>query len=104
MGLRRKNAVLMTLRHVFAWRSTVWWRNTTAMNMRVDPGNVTRWKPKWGWHNRGCVWGNMASEWSGEEERCSQRRRCQDERDKRDFVTFALDSVKHSVAYSAKNW
>ena len=38
-----------------------------ATNMKVDPKNHTRWKHTWGWHNRGCVWDKIASEWSGKD-------------------------------------
>ena len=26
----------------------------------------TQWKRKWGWHNRGCVWDKVATEWAGD--------------------------------------
>ena len=29
------------------------------------PNNHTRWKHKWRWHDRGCVWDKRASEWAG---------------------------------------
>ena len=50
MGVRRQNAAMVTLKHVFAWRRTTKWRNTKAMSIKVDPGNHTRWKHKWEWH------------------------------------------------------
>ena len=36
--------------------------------------------------------------------RSAQRKMCQTAEDKIDFVTFSMLSVKHSVAYQAKNW
>ena len=31
----------------------------------VDSTDHTKWKRKWRWHNRGCVWDKTASEWAG---------------------------------------
>ena len=67
MGWHWKEAVLMTRERLQTWRSTPWWKNTKALNMRVDPCNHISWKHKWDWH-RGCVWREIPSEWSGEEE------------------------------------
>ena len=36
--------------------------------MERDPGNHTRWKHKWRWHNRGNVWDQISTEWAGEED------------------------------------
>ena len=94
-----QHAVLTTLKYGVAWRSTAWWQNTKTMNMKVDPKNHTIWKHKWSSHNRGCVWDKIASEWSGKEERCNKRKRCQKAEDKRGFVTFAMLCVKHQVAH-----
>ena len=55
------NAVMQSLNHVFVWRSTVWWKNTKALNRMVDRDTHTRWKHKWSWHNRGCVWHKIAN-------------------------------------------
>ena len=63
MGVRRHNAALVTLKHVFTWRRTTRWRNTKAMSIKVDPGNHTRWKHKWeSGTNRGWVWDKTAWE------------------------------------------
>ena len=47
----------------FALRRTCWWKNTKTLTMMVDPNILTRWKDQWRGHNRGCVWGKIASEW-----------------------------------------
>ena len=78
------------------------WPNTKARNMTVDPTNHTRWKHKWWWHNRGCVWDKIASERAGQEEWSNKRRRCQNSVDKRACVTFAMMSEQHSVAHGPK--
>ena len=49
--------------------------------------------------SRLCVWDRIATEWAGGEERSIKRTGCQNAVDKRDFVTFAMMSVKHSVAH-----
>ena len=36
--------------------------------MERDPGNHTKWKHKWRWHNRGNVWDKIAKEWADEED------------------------------------
>ena len=51
----------------------------------------------WSWHNCGCVWGKVASECAGKEEWSIKRKRCQTADDKRDFITLALQSVKHAT-------
>ena len=43
--------------------------------MKEDPSNHTRWKHQWRWHNRGCVWDKIASEWAGAEDWRDNRRR-----------------------------
>ena len=62
------NAVVDTLRQVLRWRSTEWWQSAQASGMTEDPHNLTRWKHKCGWHNRGCVWDKIATGWAGEED------------------------------------
>ena len=39
---QRPNAALQSLHLFSAWRSNVWWRNTQAWNMLMDPNNRTR--------------------------------------------------------------
>ena len=50
--------VLKALRYVIGWRTTAWWRNMSAWGMKWDPLNITCWKHKWRFHNRGvtCQW------------------------------------------------
>ena len=48
-------AVLKTLKYALKWRSTSWWQNTKAIEMKNDPYNHTRCKHMWSWNNRGCV-------------------------------------------------
>ena len=64
----KPNVVIAALKHAFKWRSTKWWQTTKAIELKTDPYNHTGWKHMWGWHNRGCVWDKIASEWSGKEE------------------------------------
>ena len=52
---------------------------------------------------RGCVWDKVASEWAGKEEWSPFRKRCQTAEDKRDFITFALLSVKHEAMHRTGN-
>ena len=59
----------------------------------VDPTNHhSRWKHAWRWHNRGCVWDERASEWTGADAWKNAEK-------KRDFVPSALMNVKHSVRH-----
>ena len=79
--------------------STVWRINTKVLTMMIDLNNHTIWQHRWRWHNRGCVWYKIASEWSGAVEWSEERKKCQNAVDKCDFVTLAVTSVKHSVAH-----
>ena len=36
------------------------------MSTTKDPANVTRWKHKFGFHNRGVQWDTPMSKWAGE--------------------------------------
>ena len=49
----KENAVIDSLKKVYKWRSTVWWRDTKALN--ETEAQVEG-------HNRGCVWDKIASE------------------------------------------
>ena len=51
--------VVKALRSLLRWRTTTWWRNRSLWKMRVDPMNVSRWKHKCGFHNRGVVWNTL---------------------------------------------
>ena len=44
----------------------------------------------WGWHNCGCVWDKVATEWAGDEDWTCRRARCRTIEDKTLFVSFAL--------------
>ena len=79
------NAVWDTLQHIFSWRSPCLWRHVRA-HMLADPINHTRWKHKWRWHNRGCAWDKLASEWVAAEDWTEERDRCMSKMDMRDFV------------------
>ena len=71
-----------------------------ALNMMVDTNKHTRWTHRWRWHNRGCVWAKLASEWAGDEDWAEMTSAV----DMREFVTFALMKVRHSVVHRPKNW
>ena len=60
--------VLTALRFVVGWRTTAWWRNRSAWSMKWDPLNITCWKHKWGFHNRGVTWDAPMARWAGSEE------------------------------------
>ena len=46
--------IMKAQRSILGWRTTTWWRNRSAWVMATDPTNVTRWKHKFGFHNREC--------------------------------------------------
>ena len=50
------------------WREVRIGGNVNALNILVGPCNHTRWKHKWGWHYRGCVWDPVASGRAGDED------------------------------------
>ena len=56
-----------------------------------------------GWHNRGCVWDKVATDWAGDEDWTRERKRCQTMEDKKRFVTSALRSVTHSTMRRTRN-
>ena len=75
-----------------AWRNTVWWRNTNALNMEMNAGNHTKWKHKWRWHNRGCVCGTKLRRNGQVKQNAAQKLEGAREReDKLDVVTFCAD-------------
>ena len=57
--------VLKALRFVTGWRKTAWGRNRSAWGMKWDPLNITCWKHKWGFHNRGVTWDTPMARWAG---------------------------------------
>ena len=96
------HAVVNTLKDVFKWRSTKWWRSTKAVEIKNDPYNHTRWKHKTWWHNHGCVWDKVATDWGGKGEWTSKRVRCPTLEEKQRFVTVALSSVNHSTIHRTR--
>ena len=42
------------------------WTSAEAHGMKKDPANVTRWKHRFGFHNRGVQWDTPMSMWAGE--------------------------------------
>ena len=56
---------LIALRSVIGWRTTAWWRNRSAWGMTWDPLNVTCWKFKWSFHNRGVIWDTRMARMGG---------------------------------------
>ena len=67
--------------------------------MERDPGNHTRWKHNWRWHNRGYVWDKIATEWAGEEDWMRARKRKNALEENYQVVTSALDIVKLSTVH-----
>ena len=59
--------VMMALRSILGWRSAAWWWNRSAWCMKTDPMNVTRWKHKFGFHNRGVMRDIPMATWAREE-------------------------------------
>ena len=53
-------------------------------------------------HNRLSVWDIMATDWAGDEDWMSKRENSYALGDKTNFVTFALDSMKHSTVHKRK--
>ena len=70
--------------------------------MKEDPCNLARWKHKQWWHNRGCVWDTLATDWSSKEDWISKGKKFYALEDKTTFVTFALDSVKLSTVHKKR--
>ena len=64
----KENAVIFSLKKVCKWRSATRWQSLHTRMMKEDPENRTRWKHKWGWHNRGNVWHMMATCWAGKKD------------------------------------
>ena len=100
---QRPNTVIDTLKHVFKWRSTKWWQSTKAIEMKKDPYNFTRWKHMWSWHNRGCVWDTVATNWACDEDWACKRESARQLKIRK-IVTFALRSVKTFDNTQDKNW
>ena len=82
-------ADLESLQHT-ALEKYVWVKKMKARSMMVDKNKNTRWKPKWRWDNRGCVWEKLASEWAAADYWTETRRICTSKMETRDFVTFIL--------------
>ena len=90
---RRDNTVLTSLEHAYAWKSTTRWKKTHK--------------------HRICWWAQQPHTLETQVEvaqpcECVGQdhprmvKKCTGEKDKRDFETFALDYVKHSVKHRPK--
>ena len=62
------------------------------------PEQPQRWKHR-EWHNRGCVWDTLVSEWAGYGVTGQVEENIHALEDNKKFFTFALDSVKHSTIH-----
>ena len=58
--------VMRALRSILGWRTTTRWRNRNGWGMKTDPTNVTRWKHKFVFHNRGVLCDTPVTKWAGE--------------------------------------
>ena len=45
--------------------SAKWWQSTWAVAIPKRPRQPHKMKHMWSWHNRGCVWDKVATEWVG---------------------------------------
>ena len=70
----KESVVIDALKKVYRWRSTRWWYALHTTMMIEDPENRTRWKLKWGCHNRVNVWDMMATPWAGERDWMMKRK------------------------------
>ena len=91
MGLRST-----PLKSFFRCRSTRWWQSTQAKGTKDDPCNHTRWKHRWAWHNRGCVWDKIATDWACKTDWMSERKKNFALTDTTIIATFTLECVKVS--------
>ena len=91
--------MINTLKQVFRWRSTKWWQSTQATGMKSDPYNHTRRKRKCGWHNRGCVWDKLATQWAGKADRTCKRVVCYAPEDKKNSSPLRSDCVNGSTVH-----
>ena len=71
--------------------------------MKEDPENRTRCKHKWSWHNRGNVWGMMATRWAGEKDWMMKRKEHTSPSDKYKFITFILNKMKLTLHGTQEN-
>ena len=90
----KENAVIDSLKKVYQWRRTRWWHALHTRKMKEDPENRTGWKHKWVWHNRGNVWGKMATRWAGEKDWMIKRKEYTSPSDKYKFITCMLNKMK----------
>ena len=70
-----------------------------ADHKRLD--NHARWKHLWRWHDRGCVWDKVATEWA-RNDCASKRERCQTLDDEKTFVIFVNRSTIHRTRIGRK--
>ena len=64
-----------------------------------DSMNLTRFKHKWKWHNRGIVWDKIATDWAGDDDWISKRKNKASVVDKTEFVTLVLDRMNLSTVH-----
>ena len=64
---RQHPVFLEALPSVIGRRTTAWWKNRSAWNMKWGPLNITCWKHKWSFHNRGVTWDTPMARWTGSE-------------------------------------
>ena len=95
----RPNAVLRPFDYAFAWRSMVRWQKTNALNLMLDPSNHTRWETQMKVAQSGLRVGSVGFGMGWGERVEWQRKGCQNAVHKRDFVTIAMMSVKHSRSH-----
>ena len=96
----RSNAVIDTLKkRSIDGEARDRWHSLQTEMMERDPENHTRWKHKWGWHNRGNVWDKIATDWAGREDWTRERKVKSTLDDLYKFVTFVLDRVKLSTVH-----
>ena len=67
--------------------------------MKEDPVNRTRWKHKYGWHNRRNMWDKMATCWAGEEDWTIARKKQNSQEEKYKFITYILNKMKLPIEH-----
>ena len=90
----KRNAVIFSLKKVYKWRSTTWWQSQHTRVTKEDPENLTRWKHKSEWHNRGNAWDKMATCSAGKKDWLIARRAQNSPEDKYNFITYILNKMK----------
>ena len=65
-NLRRRLIGMKALRSILGWRTTTWRRTWSAWEMKDDPSNLSRWKHKLRFHNRGSMCDTHMTRWTYE--------------------------------------